>query len=277
MKEIGAMLKAAREGKGLSLDEIQMVTKIRYKHLEALEAGDFDKIPGEVYVKGFLVNFAKNVGLDGEQILQKYYAAKEQKLQVDEGSLTQAEESLGVLNETVVPEKVPAKRLARKKPAFLIPVVIGFLLVVVIMLWALLPSASDSQEASRMETPPAEEHELAEERVTGQEVTRTEEQQLTVETGPTQEEREALPGNTPESLLSVQASEVVWLGVYGRVSERVIFEGTLYPDERQEWALTEDVTLRIGNAGGLRVNYGGADLGPLGYSGQVITKVITVD
>ncbi len=256
MKEIGAMLKAAREEKGLSLDEIQMVTKIRYKHLEALEAGDFDKIPGEVYVKGFLVNFAKNVGLDGEQILQKYYAAKEQELQVDEGSLTQAEGSLGVLTETVVPEKVPAKRPAT---AFLIPGVIGFLLVVVIMLWALLPSASDSQEASRTETPPAEE------------------QQLTVETGPTQEEREALPGNTPESLLSVQASEVVWLGVYGRVSERVIFEGTLYPDERQEWALTEDVTLRIGNAGGLRVNYGGADLGPLGYSGQVITKVITVD
>ena len=72
MKEIGELLKAAREEKGLSLEEIQMITKIRLKHLKALETGDFDQIPGEVYVKGFMVNFAKTVGLDGEKILEKY-------------------------------------------------------------------------------------------------------------------------------------------------------------------------------------------------------------
>ena len=76
MKEIGAILKAAREEKGLSLDEIQMATKIRYKHLEAMEAGEFDQLPGEVYVKGFLGNYAKMVGLEAEEILRKYLALK---------------------------------------------------------------------------------------------------------------------------------------------------------------------------------------------------------
>ena len=73
MKELGAILKAAREKKGVSLEDIQMITKIRLKHLEALEAGDFAQLPGEVYVKGFLANFAKTVGLDGDEIIKKYY------------------------------------------------------------------------------------------------------------------------------------------------------------------------------------------------------------
>ena len=47
MKELGAMLKAAREAKGLSLADLQMATKIRARQLEAMEAGDFHKLPGE--------------------------------------------------------------------------------------------------------------------------------------------------------------------------------------------------------------------------------------
>jgi len=77
--------------------------------------------------------------------------------------------------------------------------------------------------------------------------------------------------------LVVEASEVVWLGLYRLPSRDLIFEGTLSPGERREWLLTADVSLRIGNAGGLRMIYEGQDLGELGYSGQVITKVITVD
>lgn len=264
MNEIGAMLRAAREERGLSLDEIQSVTKIRYKHLQALEAGDFGQIPGEVYVKGFLVNFAKNVGLDGDQILQKYYTAKKkQERPAGEDNMTLAEGSFGALTTAEAPEKVPVKRPAPKKSTFLIFGVIGFLLLMVIVLGVLLPTASTpgSMDRLQQDAPTMTEDETPQ----------------TVATRPTREEQTVFSMDEPESLLSVQASEVVWVGVYGRVSEQVIFEGTLYPGERQEWVLTEEVALRIGNAGGLQVNYGGEDLGLLGYSGQVITKVITVD
>ena len=80
-----------------------------------------------------------------------------------------------------------------------------------------------------------------------------------------------------EGRLVVEASEVVWLGLYQLPSRTIIFEGTLQPGERREWQLTTDVSLRIGNAGGLRVVYEGQDLGKLGSSGQVISKVLTVD
>jgi hypothetical protein len=167
------------------------------------------------------------------------------------------------LNTAVAPEKVPAKRPGPKKTAFLVFGVIGFLLVLVLFFKVLLPavSTSESMEPSPPETPTA----------TADETPQTE------ETGSTVEEQTVSSTNAPGPILSVQASEVVWVGVYGRVSEQVIFEGTLYPGERQEWVLSEEVALRIGNAGGLQIRYGGVDLGPLGYSGQVITKVITVD
>ena len=81
----------------------------------------------------------------------------------------------------------------------------------------------------------------------------------------------------PQPVLAVEADEVVWMGLYRRVSGALIFEGTLYPGERREWTLTEEVILRIGNAGGLSVTYRGEELGKLGSSGQVINKVITVE
>lgn len=79
MKELGAMLKAAREAKGLSLADLQMATKIRARQLEAMEAGDFHKLPGEVYIRGFLINYAQHVGLDEDQVLAKYYALKNKR------------------------------------------------------------------------------------------------------------------------------------------------------------------------------------------------------
>ncbi|HPQ03504.1 MAG TPA: helix-turn-helix domain-containing protein, partial [Bacillota bacterium] len=67
MNEIGVLLREAREASGMSLEEVSEATKIRSKYLEAIEQGDFAVIPGEVYLKGFMRNYADCVGLDGGQ------------------------------------------------------------------------------------------------------------------------------------------------------------------------------------------------------------------
>ena len=61
-----------REEKGISLDEISRETKISRRHLEAIEAGDFDKLPGPVYARAFLRHYAKAVGLDPEYVIEQY-------------------------------------------------------------------------------------------------------------------------------------------------------------------------------------------------------------
>lgn len=72
MKEIGDYLRKVREEKQISLKDIQEATKISMRYLETIDRGDFNSIPGEVYRKGFIVNYANALGLDGQEVLRKY-------------------------------------------------------------------------------------------------------------------------------------------------------------------------------------------------------------
>lgn len=71
------MLHAAREKKGVDLYRAERDTKIRARHLAALEAGDFGELPGSVYVKGFLRNYALYLGLDPTEVLDRWHEAQD--------------------------------------------------------------------------------------------------------------------------------------------------------------------------------------------------------
>lgn len=64
---VGPRLRAARERKGLTLDQVASETRISRRHLESIEAGDFDALPGRTYAVGFTRTYAKTVGLDEEE------------------------------------------------------------------------------------------------------------------------------------------------------------------------------------------------------------------
>ncbi|WP_206237938.1 helix-turn-helix domain-containing protein [Novosphingobium terrae] len=64
----GGRLRVAREAAGLSLAQLAEKTRIREKHLEALEAGDFAALPGRTYALGFARTYARAVGLDDAEI-----------------------------------------------------------------------------------------------------------------------------------------------------------------------------------------------------------------
>ncbi|MEA2621234.1 MAG: cytoskeleton protein RodZ [Chloroflexota bacterium] len=69
---VGETLTAARERKGVDLHRAERDTKIRAKHLAALESGDYTELPGEVYTRGFLRNYAAYLGLDADEILEDW-------------------------------------------------------------------------------------------------------------------------------------------------------------------------------------------------------------
>lgn len=65
MREIGNLLRNAREEQGLSVNDLHNRTKIRVRLIEALEEGDFSEIPGGmVYVRGFLRSLSEELNLD---------------------------------------------------------------------------------------------------------------------------------------------------------------------------------------------------------------------
>ncbi len=65
-------LYAARERKGVDLYRAERDTKIRARYLAALERGDYRELPGAVYTKGFLRNYALYLGLDPDEILLQW-------------------------------------------------------------------------------------------------------------------------------------------------------------------------------------------------------------
>jgi cytoskeleton protein RodZ len=72
MFEIGSSLREARLRQGLDYPELEQVTKIRAKYLRALEDEQFDVLPAQTYVKGFLRSYAEYLGLDGQLYVDEY-------------------------------------------------------------------------------------------------------------------------------------------------------------------------------------------------------------
>lgn len=73
MADIGDKLKSAREAKGLSIEDIEKATKIQSRYLTAIEKNEFDKLPGDFYVRAFIRQYAQVVGLDGKELLSEYH------------------------------------------------------------------------------------------------------------------------------------------------------------------------------------------------------------
>src|SRR5438128_8091647 len=72
MFEIGSSLREARLRQTLDFPEIEQSTKIRGKYLRALEEEQFDLLPAQTYVKGFLRTYAEYLGLDGQLYVDEF-------------------------------------------------------------------------------------------------------------------------------------------------------------------------------------------------------------
>jgi len=70
--EIGNSLREARLRQHLDFPELEQATKIRSRYLRALEEEQFDTLPAETYVKGFLRAYAEYLGLDGQLYVDEY-------------------------------------------------------------------------------------------------------------------------------------------------------------------------------------------------------------
>lgn len=70
----GAFLRRVRETRGVSLEEMSEATRISKTYLTALEEENYPKLPAAVYVRGFLVQVARNLRIDPEKVTKPYLA-----------------------------------------------------------------------------------------------------------------------------------------------------------------------------------------------------------
>ena len=72
-RAVGRLLRDQREARGLSLTDVEKSLRIRRSHLEAIEDGRFDKLPGAAYIPAFLRAYAAHVDLDPEKVMTAYH------------------------------------------------------------------------------------------------------------------------------------------------------------------------------------------------------------
>ncbi|WP_338091686.1 helix-turn-helix domain-containing protein [Peribacillus tepidiphilus] len=72
LTELGNRLREAREANGLSLDDLQEITKIQKRYLVGIEEGKYEMMPGKFYVRAFIKQYAEAVGLEPEEIFEQY-------------------------------------------------------------------------------------------------------------------------------------------------------------------------------------------------------------
>lgn len=72
MTELGNRLKEARLEKGLSLDDLQTLTKIQKRYLVGIEEGNYSMMPGPFYVRAFIKQYAEAVDLEPEEIFEEF-------------------------------------------------------------------------------------------------------------------------------------------------------------------------------------------------------------
>lgn len=68
---VGAQLRAARESSGLQVSDISQALKLGPRQVEALEAGDWDGLPGQTFIRGFVRNYARLMQIDSAPLMQQ--------------------------------------------------------------------------------------------------------------------------------------------------------------------------------------------------------------
>ena len=138
----GERLRAAREEKKLSLEDIAAQTRIPQRHLESIETAEWDKLPAPTYTIGFAKSYASAVGLDRSDIGDQL-----------------REEMGGQRFASSQAEVIEAADPARTMPKWLVlGALAGVILIIVLMSWldrrALEPTGTNPEAASAPAAPP---------------------------------------------------------------------------------------------------------------------------
>lgn len=150
LNEIGSRLKEARLAKRMSLDELQEVTKIQKRYLEAIEEGNFEMMPGAFYVRAFIKQYAEAVSLNPDELLANY------KLDVPQ---TSSEEVTHSIQSTPSRRKISRSSSSSKFVDVMPKLIVAlFIIVLFVTFWIFLQKKLGNETVGEEEATPAVEY-----------------------------------------------------------------------------------------------------------------------
>ena len=279
MESLGERLKRGREEKNISLDDVVKATKINKGILTAIENDQSKFLPPMIFVRGFIRNYARYVGLDERELLDLY-------------------------NETCANKKADttSEELKVKKKikfgALYIFLILVFILAIIFGYHYFLRNSSENKpsfEPQKKNSP-----EKAQTSSENQTSIPKDAAPLGAETSPVAGETPALENQSSSAPFSsdektagseplaasspafpipvhMQAKSyaTTWIGyVIDNGQPSQIF---LFPGDEFSWEWQQKLELKLGNAGGIKVTVNGMPLKPLGKSGEVLSVVFSRD
>ncbi|MFZ1201437.1 MAG: RodZ domain-containing protein [Desulfobacterales bacterium] len=263
----GRYLQAIRVEKGISLKEISKETRIRLETLHHIEEEDHRHLPDEVYVKGFLRSYAKAIGADGEEAVQRYNSrlAVKRKIALSEAALYHTGGGfwrrlllslaavLCLIAVTVYAVSAWRERTAAKTA------VSGSI--------EQPPPAPAAETPVAVSVPPEEEKAPAAAPAAGLPSAPAEDKDGVAESLAPSEA--AAPEADGRLRLTIDTIEETWLKAI--VDDQRAKQYRLNPGDHIELEGTRNFNLLIGNAGGIRLALNGKAVALSGKSGQVVT------
>ena len=292
MMSVGETLRQQRLRRKVQLREVSEELKISSRMLEAIEADEYDKLPGGVFAKSFVRQYAGVLGLDEEEVAAQF----EQTVRSPE--LTHLAELRRPRPATDLP-RMDERRFSRGRSRSVLPSLIAVVVVMLIcsgvygwwqrsrQLAATRQQIPRAMQARRAAPPPAAPTQQRRTPIQPQPAVATTaagnvapasataaSQPAAFQPGvPQPLVPDAEPSGTGAVRVELVATEPVWVSV--QRDGRSIFQGELKPNEVRTVAANTEVTLKLGNAGGVTIFLNGKPIPPPGPKGQVRTVQLT--
>lgn len=257
--DVGATLRRARTQKGLTLDQLSRATKISLSKLQALEDNDFESLPAVVYARGFLRAYAREVGLDPEDVVDQYMRQLDHAMAP---AMSEPELPAATEREEPVHTQQPATRPALRplriqidlkslpRPAMAAAAVMLLIAVIAAFAWRGGDAGEQAVTAEAAQQDPAA---------------------LTAQ-APVNDAAHALNVTEDGLRIELKATGPCW--VSASADRAPILSRLLQAGESETIEVKDEFVLRVGDPSTVNLTINGAPLRPLGQPGMPVTVQI---
>lgn len=254
---IGDLLRRERERQKLSIKDIEKATSIRALYIDAIEKGEYKTLPGEVYAKGFVRNYANYLKLNANEIVNAFNEEMhpQEELQESAGS-SSAEEARQEQSAERNREEYRGPKITslesypmEKKSHGVRNALMVAAAVFVVAFAALIAFGGDEEPSA-----PAP--------------------RAKTQTQQGQKQTEAAPKPAADGVeVKLSFTDRCWTEVV--VDGKTEFEGTAEKGKVLTLKGKDKVRITAGNAGALHYSLNGKDMGAIGQKGEVVEKTFT--
>ena len=248
---LGSMITKARKDAGLSIDDLSAATNIRGPLLRQMESDNFTQCGGETYARGHLRNIATKLNVDSQLFLTAF---EDEQMQVDRS-----------MQDLLVENSVMREPRENRKVSWKVLVAISISTLFIAGIAQILISNNSTPDI------PIALEETTEPSTSAEPTT---EPTAAVEEEPT-DEPVISTGEGVEVIITATRARS-WLFVSDS-SGQTLFSGQISRGVSKTFTASEQLNLKVGNAGGVDLSVNGKKVDPLGSDGQVVSVSYGVD